>query len=145
MPFKHTGRVGSGEATATVRTGELHADDDLLEELAHDVGTAVVRPGPLSVPGVADLVRTTWRPAEQAGRLAVFAYPGTYLDTGTPRDYLAANLHAVHDGVLVAASATVTGRLHAAVIGAGATVEGSVTRGVVWPGGHVGPHRGGSR
>ena len=84
-------------------------------------------------------MRTTWRPAEQAGRLAVFAYPGTYLDTGTPRDYLAANLHAVHDGVLVAASATVTGRLHAAVIGAGATVEGSVTRGVVWPGGHVGP------
>ena len=43
--------------TASVRTGELHSDDDLLEELAHDASTVVVRPGPLSVTGVGDLVR----------------------------------------------------------------------------------------
>src|SRR5439155_3063266 len=70
-----------------------------------------------------DLVRTVWRPAEADGRLAVVTYPGTYLDTGTPADYLAANLHAVGpSGCLVAAGAIVTGRLDRAVVGAGAVV-----------------------
>jgi hypothetical protein len=45
-------------------------------------------------PDPASLVRTTWRPAERAGRLEVIEYQGHYLDTGTPGDYLAANLHA---------------------------------------------------
>jgi MurNAc alpha-1-phosphate uridylyltransferase len=85
----------------------------------------------------ADLVRTTWRPAERAGRLEVVDFAGTYLDTGTPRDYLAANLHAAGGDSLVADGATVTGRLDRAVIGAGATVDGDVVRGVVWPGGTV--------
>jgi len=85
----------------------------------------------------ADLVRAVWRPAERAARLEVVEYPGTYLDTGTPADYLRANLHAVPDGSLVAAGAEVTGVLDRAVIGAGAVVAGSVTRGVVWPGGIV--------
>jgi hypothetical protein len=35
--------------------------------------------------------------------------------------------------------ATITGRLDRAVVGAGATVRGEVTRGVVWPSGYVGP------
>ncbi|MGC9667259.1 nucleotidyltransferase family protein [Planosporangium sp. 12N6] len=87
----------------------------------------------------ADLVRTVWRPAEAAGELTVVPYPGLFLDTGTPGDYLAANLHAAGDGDLVDASATVTGRLAGAVVGARARVEGRVTRGVVWPGGYVGP------
>jgi NDP-sugar pyrophosphorylase family protein len=89
--------------------------------------------------GVSDLVRTAWRPAEAAGRFEVIEFEGTYLDTGTPADYLAANLHAAGDGDLVAVDASVTGRLDRAVIGARADVRGGVTRGVVWPGGYVGP------
>jgi MurNAc alpha-1-phosphate uridylyltransferase len=89
--------------------------------------------------GYSDLVLTVWRPAERAGRLTVVDFPGTYLDTGTPADYLAANLHAAGGGNLVAPDARVSGRLAGAVVGAGAVVEGTVTRGVVWPGGHVGP------
>jgi NDP-sugar pyrophosphorylase family protein len=87
----------------------------------------------------ADLVRTVWRPAERAGKLAVVPFRGTYLDTGTPSDYLRANLHVTDGGCLVATDAEVTGRLDRAVIGAKAVVEGAATRAVVWPGGHVGP------
>jgi NDP-sugar pyrophosphorylase family protein len=90
-------------------------------------------------PGYSELVLTVWRPAERAGRLATVGFPGTYLDTGTPTDYLAANLHAAGGGNLVAPDARVSGRLDSAVVGAGAVVEGTVTRGVVWPGGYVGP------
>jgi NDP-sugar pyrophosphorylase family protein len=87
-----------------------------------------------------DLVRAVWRPAEKAGELTVVEYAGTYLDTGTPHDYLAANLHAAGPtGLLVADGATVTGTATEAVIGAGARVEGAVRKGVVWPGGYVGP------
>ncbi|SCE89500.1 NDP-sugar pyrophosphorylase, includes eIF-2Bgamma, eIF-2Bepsilon, and LPS biosynthesis proteins [Micromonospora viridifaciens] len=86
-----------------------------------------------------DLVRAVWRPAESAGALEVVPYRGTFYDTGTPADYLAANLHAAGDDSLVAPSATVTGRVHRAVIGPGATVRGEVSRTVVWPGATVGP------
>ena len=89
-------------------------------------------------PVPADLVRTTWRPAEREGRLTVVEYPGTYLDTGTPADYLRANLHAVPLGNLVAEDAVVTGALDRAVIGSGAVVAGDVVRSVVWPGAEVG-------
>jgi NDP-sugar pyrophosphorylase family protein len=41
-----------------------------------------------------DLVRTVWRPAEAADALELISYEGIYIDTGTPADYLAANLHA---------------------------------------------------
>jgi N-acetyl-alpha-D-muramate 1-phosphate uridylyltransferase len=88
----------------------------------------------------ADLTRQVWRPAEAAGELVVIEYPGTYLDTGTPADYLAANLHAAAaapGGVLIGDAATVTGTVSSAVIGAGAVVRGGVTRAVVWPGGTV--------
>lgn len=103
-------------------------------------------------PEPTDLVRTVWRPAEAAGELTVVEYTGTYLDTGTPHSYLAANLHAAGgggagdragdgagDGLLVAPDATVTGSAEQAVIGAGAVVAGQVKRVVVWPGGYVGP------
>ncbi|MER7277455.1 sugar phosphate nucleotidyltransferase [Dactylosporangium sp. NPDC000244] len=88
-------------------------------------------------PEPSDLVRLAWRPAERQGRLEVVEYPGTYLDTGTPADYLAANLHAVHGENLVAADAVVTGTLDGAVVGSGAHVAGRVSGGVVWPGGVV--------
>jgi len=88
----------------------------------------------------AELVRTMWRREEADGELTVVPYGGTYLDTGTPVDYLAANLHAAGpDGCLVAPDALVTGGARHAVIGAGAVVEGRVERCVVWPGGYVGP------
>ncbi|MBG6064002.1 nucleotidyltransferase family protein [Micromonospora ureilytica] len=84
-----------------------------------------------------DLVRAVWRPAEAAGALTVVPYPGTFFDTGTPADYLAANLHAASGGALVEESATVTGRCVESVVGAGARVHGDVFRTVVWPGATV--------
>ncbi|GLZ60012.1 MULTISPECIES: sugar phosphate nucleotidyltransferase [Micromonospora] len=84
-----------------------------------------------------DLVRAVWRPAEAAGALTVVPYPGTFFDTGTPADYLAANLHAAAGGAIVAESATVTGRCVESVVGAGARVDGDVSRTVVWPGATV--------
>ncbi len=81
-----------------------------------------------------ELVGTVWRPAEAAGALRRVHYPGTYLDTGTPADYLAANLHAAGTTSLVAPDATVTGACHRSVVGPGALVRGTVTRCVVWPG-----------
>ena len=82
----------------------------------------------------AELVRTVWRPAEAAGELTVVDYGGTYLDTGTPPDYLAANLHTTRGGVLLHPDAVVTGVVRHAVVGAGAVVHGRVERAVVWPG-----------
>jgi len=81
-----------------------------------------------------DLVRTVWRPAEAAGELELVGYGGSYVDTGTPADYLRANLDAANGTNLVDQSATVTGRVVDSVIGAGAVVHGSVTRCVIWPG-----------
>ncbi|MEH1168374.1 sugar phosphate nucleotidyltransferase [Micromonospora sp. CPCC 205539] len=84
-----------------------------------------------------DLVRAVWRPAEAAGALEVVAYPGTFYDTGTPADYLAANLHAAAGGALVDPAATVTGHCAESVVGAGARVLGDVRRTVLWPGATV--------
>lgn len=87
----------------------------------------------------AELWREVWRPAEARGALQVITYRGRYLDTGTPADYLAANLRvaASYGGLLVAPDATVTGAVEQAVVGAGALVQGRLTRAVVWPGGVV--------
>ncbi|WP_305786219.1 NTP transferase domain-containing protein [Symbioplanes lichenis] len=100
-------------------------------------------------PAFSDLVRTVWRPAEAAGDLSLIRYAGTYIDTGTPADYLAANLHAAGtaDPTAVATvtasvigpGATITGDVTESVIGPGATVAGTVTRSVVWPGATVAP------
>jgi NDP-sugar pyrophosphorylase family protein len=86
----------------------------------------------------ADLVRTVWRPAEAAGDLELVTYDGTYIDTGTPADYLRANLHAAAG--LIDPSAEVDGAAERSVVGAGATVHGSVTECVVWPGATVASH-----
>ncbi|GAA4698125.1 hypothetical protein Prum_061440 [Phytohabitans rumicis] len=90
-------------------------------------------------PEPAELVKAVWRPAEAQGALRVVPYVGTYLDTGTARTYLAANLHAAGTGELVAPGATVTGTVERSVVGAGASVAGTLTRSVVWPGGYVSP------
>ncbi len=88
-------------------------------------------------PAFSDLVHTVWRPAEAAGELDLVPYAGTYLDTGTPRDYLAANLHAAAG--TTDPTATVSGLVESSVIGAYATVAGDVTRSVIWPGATVAP------
>jgi mannose-1-phosphate guanylyltransferase/MurNAc alpha-1-phosphate uridylyltransferase len=80
-----------------------------------------------------DLVRKVWRPAESDGELELIAYDGLYIDTGTPADYLAANLHAAGANGLLDPTATVTGRVSDSVVGAAAVVEGDITRCVIWP------------
>jgi N-acetyl-alpha-D-muramate 1-phosphate uridylyltransferase len=85
-----------------------------------------------------DLVRSVWRPAEAAGELELVGYGGVYVDTGTPADYLRANLHAAGGGTLSDPSATVTGRADCCVIGAYAVVGGTARRCVIWPGAEVG-------
>jgi hypothetical protein len=82
-----------------------------------------------------DLVRTTWRPAEGARELELINYDGLYIHTGTPADYLKANLHAAAG--LTDPTAALTGRATDSVIGAHATVHGSVSRCVIWPGATV--------
>jgi NDP-sugar pyrophosphorylase family protein len=82
-----------------------------------------------------DLVRAVWRPAEAAGDLELIGYDGAYIDTGTPADYLRANLAAA-DG-LIDPAATVTGQATHSVVGAGAVVRGSITRCVIWAGAEV--------
>ena len=95
-------------------------------------------------PGRGELVLSVWRPAERAGRLEIIPYGGWYLDTGTPVDFLAANLHAAGldpagGGSIVAPDARVSGRVVSSVVGPGAVVAGSITRCVVLPGAWVGP------
>ncbi|GAB1645934.1 nucleotidyltransferase family protein [Krasilnikovia sp. MM14-A1259] len=84
-----------------------------------------------------DLVRTVWRPAEANGELELVDFEGLYLDTGTPADYLAANLHAAGGESLIDPAATVTGRCERSVVGAGTLVHGDIDRCVVWPGATV--------
>lgn len=84
-----------------------------------------------------DLVRTVWRPAEAEGALELINYEGVYIDTGTPADYLRANLHAANGRTLIDPTADVDGPVQESVIGARARVRGTVARSVVWPGAEV--------
>jgi len=76
---------------------------------------SVVRDIPAERNGLYELV---WRHAEPE----LVAWDGAFLDCGTVRDYLDANMHASGG---------------ANVVGEGAVVEGSIERCVVWPGGVV--------
>lgn len=71
----------------------------------------------------AGLYEVMWRRAEQDGHLELVSYAGTFIDCGTPTDYLAANLDASGG---------------ASVVGVGAVVEGEIERCVVWDGAFVG-------
>ena len=77
-------------------------------------------------PVPAGLWEVSWRDATAQGRVELVDLDGAWFDTGTPANYLAANL---------AASGGTS------VIGAGATLDPSATveRSVVWPGAVVGP------
>jgi NDP-sugar pyrophosphorylase family protein len=68
------------------------------------------------------LHEVVWRDAEQRGQLDLVPSDASFIDCGTPMDYLRANL---------AASSG------ASVVGAGAVVEGELVRSVVWPRGVV--------
>jgi hypothetical protein len=68
------------------------------------------------------LYEAVWRDAYRAGELELLVFDGTFVDCGTVRDYLDANLHRSGG---------------ASVVGAGAVVDGTLTRSVVWPGGRV--------
>ncbi|MCW2505504.1 MAG: nucleotidyl transferase [Actinomycetia bacterium] len=74
------------------------------------------------VPG--GLYEVVWRHAWAESTLEVAPFEGFFVDCGSPSDYLLANLHATGGG---------------SAVGAGAVVEGRLTRSVVWPGGYVGP------
>lgn len=95
-----------------------------------DVATLDARSGiagsllpPLVIAGLAHeptgLFEVCWKPAAEAGLLDVVAVGGPFVACDTPTDYLAANLLASGGE---------------SVIGAGAIVEGDVTRCVLWPG-----------
>jgi MurNAc alpha-1-phosphate uridylyltransferase len=73
----------------------------------------------------AGLYDHVWHPADVRGELEVMIADGQFVDCGTPREYLRANLLASG------------GR---SVVGEGAVVEGLVDDVVVWDGGWVGPH-----
>ena len=68
------------------------------------------------------LYEALWAPAEGSGRLGLVVSEAPFIDCGTPRNYLRANL---------AASGGES------VIGPGAVVEGELVRSVVWPTGVV--------
>lgn len=65
------------------------------------------------------LYETAWRAAHDARRIDFVVHEGTFIDCGTPRDYLAANLDASGGE---------------SVVGPGALVDGELVRSVVWPG-----------
>ena len=80
-----------------------------------------------------DLVRTVWRPAEAEDALELINYEGLYIDTGTPADYLRANLHASHGASLIDPTATITGTVTNSVVGPAAQIHGTTTQSVIWP------------
>lgn len=103
----------------------LLAGDDVLGPRS---GVAAVlmpwsRIAPL-VPEPSGLYEASWKGALSAGRLEVVRHDGPFVDCGTPRRYLEANL-AANGG-------------HS-VVGEGAVVAGKIERCVVWPGAIVWP------
>lgn len=91
---------------------------------ARYVGAALLPAAALAAlpDGPGGLYEPLWRPAWDAGRLELVEHDDVAVDCGTPSDYLRANL-------LVSGGRS--------VVGAGAVVEGSLERSLVWPGGRV--------
>lgn len=79
----------------------------------------------LLAPEPSGLYEVAWARAQLEGRLEVLRHDGSFIDCGTPSQYLAANL---------AASGGES------VVGEGATVDGAIDRCVVWPGAVVWAH-----
>lgn len=70
----------------------------------------------------AGLYERVWRAALAGDRCDLVPFTGTFIDCGTPADYLAANLHASGGHSVVGAGAVVTGELVGSVVWPGATV-----------------------
>lgn len=87
------------------------------------------------------LYETSWRGAHDQGRLDVVTYDGDFVDCGTPRDYLRANLLAAarSGGPILGPGSSVTGTVQESVVGARCQVAGTIERTVVWDGCVVGP------
>jgi NDP-sugar pyrophosphorylase family protein len=133
-------RLAEGWDGRTVRMLGYKADDGHppFNGLAFAGASLIPAPEAAAIKAeLSHLVLTTWRPAQRAGLLEAFELEGTYIDCGTPADYLAANLHAAGGANLIDASATVAGVAEESVIGPHARVEGRVTRCVLWPGARV--------
>lgn len=69
------------------------------------------------------LYETVWAPANAEGCLEVVRHDGPFIDCGTPRDYLAANLAASGGRSVVGPGAVVDGHLDRCVVWAGAVVR----------------------
>lgn len=74
------------------------------------------------------LYERSWKQAQQEGHLEVVRYDGPFVDCGTPRQYLEANLTASGGESVVGDGAVVAGRIDRCVVWDGATV---------WPGEHL--------
>ena len=68
------------------------------------------------------LFEVLWRDAFDEGRVDLVDHHGTFIDCGTPREYLAANLDATGGESAIAASAAVHGRTERAVVWPNAVV-----------------------
>jgi mannose-1-phosphate guanylyltransferase/MurNAc alpha-1-phosphate uridylyltransferase len=111
------GWTGERPRLLTVRDPERGDFGDLRFaglSLLPAAAAALLRPEPTG------LYEAVWRDGEPE----LVEFGGTFVDCGTPRDYLDANLHRSGG---------------ASVVGAGAVVAGRLTRSVVWPGAVVGP------
>lgn len=74
-------------------------------------------------PEPSGLWEVSWRRALDVGRLDLVHYDGPWFDTGTPANYLAANLAASGGGSVVAPDAVVEGTVDRCVVWTGARVE----------------------
>lgn len=87
------------------------------------------------------LYERCWRGDLAAGRLDLVEHAGPFIDTGTPLDYLRANLAevAASGGSLVDESARIGPEavVERSVVGADAQIEGRVSDAVVWAGAEV--------
>lgn len=78
-------------------------------------------------PEPSGLWEVSWREAHADGRVDLVPYDGPWFDTGTPADYLAANLAANGGKSVVAPDATVDGDIDRCVVWSGARVEADET------------------
>ncbi|MFL6205328.1 MAG: NDP-sugar synthase [Acidimicrobiales bacterium] len=74
-------------------------------------------------PEPSGLYEASWRQAVDEGRLEVVRHDGPFVDCGTPRDYLEANLRASGGASVVEPGAVVEGTLDRCVVWGDATVE----------------------
>ncbi len=98
---------------------ELQPNSGLAAALMPWTDIARLKPTP------SGLYEVSWRAAQVAGRLEVMRHDGPFVDCGTPRQYLAANL--LWSG-------------GASVVELGAEVEGTLDRCVVWSDARVSRH-----